>query len=128
RVRPMQTFTAADVTDVRISRRDRKRADRRRRLTIENRLPRPTVIDRFKNAAVHRRHVENIRLGQHTADRTSPPAAIRSNVSPAQDRIELSRAYVPNSQKNRETDYDCISKRSHKSATVFCEDDPRNPV
>src|SRR5205823_13614395 len=72
------------------------------------RLPRPTVIDRFKNAAVHRRHIENIRLRWHSSNRTRPPAAVRSNVSPAQNRIELAGAYVrlPKFQNNREDEND----------------------
>src|SRR4029453_3798557 len=90
------------------------RADRRRWLIIENRLPRPTVIDRFKNAAVHRRHVENIRLRWNSCDRARPPAAVRPNVTPAQNRIELAGAHLPNPKTNRETDYDCISKVSQK--------------
>src|SRR5262249_33646747 len=44
------------------------------------------------------------------------------------DRIELSRARLPDAQDHRETDYNGISNRSHKSATLFCEDDPRNPA
>src|SRR5438874_10953843 len=124
----MQSFTTPGVNDVWIRWRDRNRANRRRRLIIENRLPRPTVIDRFKNTAVHRRHVENIRLRWNSCDRARPAAAVRSNVTPAQDRIELSCARLSNPQTNRETDYDCISKRSHKSATFFCEDNLRNLV
>src|SRR5213596_1970234 len=61
-------------------------------LIVKDRLPRPAVIDGFKNAAVHRRHVKNIRLRRNTADRARSPAAVRSNVPPAQNRIELSRA------------------------------------
>src|SRR4029077_2985361 len=124
----MQSFTAADANDVRIRRRDRNRADRRRRLIIENRLPRPTVIDRFKNAAVHGRHVENIRLRWNSCDRPCSAAAIRSNVTPAQNRIELSRSRLPEPHTNRETDYDCISKRLHESAIFFWDEETRNNV
>src|SRR5215471_19449222 len=110
----MQSFTAANVNEIRIRRRDRKRTDRSRWLIIKNRLPRPAVIVRLKYATVHRRHVENVRLRGHTADRTCPPATVRSNVSPTQNRIELSRACLPDWQNNREPDYDCTSKPLHK--------------
>src|SRR5260370_4349517 len=86
-------------------------------------LPPPPVIARFKSAAVPRRHVETIGLRWHPADRAGPPAAVRSNVSPAQNRIELSRSRLPKPQTDRETDYDCISNRSHKPAIFFCDDE-----
>src|SRR5438105_3382264 len=151
----MQSFTTAGVNDVWIRWRDRNRANRRRRLIIENRLPRPTVIDRFKNAAVHRRHIKDIRLRWNSCDRARPPAAVRSNVSPA-NRIELAGAYVrlPKFQNNREDENDrtvaasadrglactprCSGGRvgrnaptfgTHESAaTVFCEPETRNAV
>src|SRR5207248_4060942 len=50
KIRPMQSFTAADVNNVRICRRNRDRADRRRRLIVKNRLPCPAVVGGFKNA------------------------------------------------------------------------------
>src|SRR5207248_8983152 len=40
KVRPMQSFTAAGVNDIRICRRNRNRADRRRRLIVKDWLPR----------------------------------------------------------------------------------------
>src|SRR4029077_8137259 len=53
-------------------------------------------------------------------------AAVRSDVPPTQDRIELSCARRRNRQNNRETDYDCISNQSHKSAIFFCNEENRN--
>src|ERR1051325_11088027 len=110
----MQPFATANVNDIRIGWRNRDRADRSRWLIIENRLPGSAVIDRFETPAVHRRHVENIWLRRHAADRAGPPAAVGSNVSPAQNGIELSSARVRNCQKNGEPDYDCTSNQSHK--------------
>jgi len=111
----MQSFAAANVNDIRIRWRDHDRADRCCRLIIENWLPGAAVIDRFENAAVHRRHVENVRLRRDTTDGAGPPAAVRSNIPPAQNRIELSPAHLPDSQNNCETDYNDISNRSHKA-------------
>src|SRR5205823_6016074 len=90
KVRPMQSFTAAGVNDIRICRRNRNRADRRRRLIVKDWLPRSAVVGGLKNAAVHRRHVEDIRLRRNTRDRASAPAAMRSDVPPAQNGIEIS--------------------------------------
>src|SRR5262245_28618528 len=59
---PMQSFTAPDVNNIRIRSRNRDRTYRRRRLIVKNRLPRTAVVAGFKNAAVHGRHVEDIRL------------------------------------------------------------------
>src|SRR5438067_2198757 len=71
--------------------------------------------DRSANAAVDRRHVENIRLRRNTADRACASAAIRSNVSPPQNGIELYCAGLANACRNQESDYDCVSNRSHES-------------
>src|SRR3954447_25917954 len=112
----MQSFTAADINNVGIGWRNCDRADRCRWLVIKNRLPRPAVINRFKNAAVHRRHVENVRLRRHSADGACPPAAIRSNIPPTQNGIELSRARLANSPNGNEPDCDCVSNPLHKPA------------
>src|SRR5262249_40970019 len=84
-------------------------------LNKKNGLPCRAEIDRLKNAAIHWRHVKNVRLRGDTANRPCPPAAIRSDISPAQNRIELSRARLAKSQKNCKTDSDCTSNASHKS-------------
>src|SRR6266513_2401284 len=112
----MQSFTAADIKNVGIGWRNCDRADRCRWLVIKNRLPRPAVINRFKNAAVHRRHVENVRLRRHSADGACPTAAIRSNIPPTQNRIEISRARLANSPNGNEPDCDCVSNPLHKPA------------
>ena len=110
KIGPMQSFTAADVNNVRICRRNRDRADRRRRLIVKNRLPCPAVVGGFKNAAVHRRHVEDIRLRRNTRDRASAPAAMRSDVPPAQNGIEISRIRLRDSATDDQLDYNCASK------------------
>ena len=106
----MQSFTAADVNNVRICRRNRDRADRRRRLIVKDWLPRSAVVGGLKNAAVHRRHVEDIRLRRNTRDRASAPAAMRSDVPPAQNGIEISRIRLRDSASDDQLDYNCASK------------------
>src|SRR5256885_14731487 len=100
----MQSFAASHVNNVWIRNGNRDRADRRGRLIVKDRLPGPAEIGRFKNAAVHRRHVKNIRLRRNTRDRARPPAAVRADISPPQDRIKLSRLRVIDSNKDYERD------------------------
>ena len=83
-------------------------------LIVKNRLPCSSVIGCFENATIDLRHVKDIRLGRNAADRAGSPAAERSDVAPAQNRIELSRARLPNPHYDGKNNYDCISNRSHK--------------
>ena len=111
KIGPMQSFTAADVNNVRICRRNRDRADRRRRLIVKNRLPCPAVVGGFKNAAVHRRHVEDIRLRRNACDRASAPTAMRSDVPPAQNGIEISGPRLANAENDDKRNRDYVSNR-----------------
>ncbi len=86
----------------------------RRRLIVKNRLPCAAVVGGFKNAAVHRRHIEDIRLRRNACDRASASAAIRSDVSPAQNGIEIPRPRLPGCKNDHERDYNCASNESHK--------------
>src|SRR6202035_4455723 len=106
KIRPMQSFATADINDVRICSRHGDRADRRRRLIVKDWLPRAAVVGGLKNAAVHRRHVKDIRLRRNACDRASASAAIRSDVPPAQNGIEISRTRLPGSENN-ERDCKC---------------------
>ena len=111
KIRAMQSFTAADVNDVRIYRRNRDRADRCRRLIVKNRLPCPAVVGGFKNAAVHRRHVEDIRLRRNACDRASASTAMRSDVPPAQNGIEIFGPRLANAENDDKRNRDYVSNR-----------------
>jgi hypothetical protein len=83
-------------------------------LIVKDRLPRPTVINRFENPAVYRRHVKDIRLRRHTADCARPATAVRANISPTQKRIELPGTRQANPKNDCETDCNCVSNQPHK--------------
>src|SRR2546423_9957289 len=78
-----EAFAAADVDDVRVRWRDGNRANRSRRLIVEDWNPRAPEIVRLPDAAVHRRHIEHIWLARHARDRLRAPAAARANRPPA---------------------------------------------
>ena len=63
-----------------------------------------------------------------TARRRSRVSVRRDTVrySANANRIELSGAHPADRQNNRETDYECISNQSHKSAILFCDSETRN--
>ena len=92
-IRPMQTFAAANINNVRIRRRNRDRANRSCRLLIKQRLPRAAIVGRLPHSTVHCADVENIRLAGNAAHRARPPAAKRPDIAPLhllQDRsVEL---------------------------------------
>jgi len=86
---PLQSFAAADVDRVRIGRRDGNRADRSRRLIVEDRPPRPTGIGRLPHAAVHHADIERVRLRRNAGGGFRAPATERADVAPrelAEDR------------------------------------------
>ena len=87
-IRTLQPLAAADVDDVGIGWRDRDRADRLRRLPVEERRPRQPVIGRLPDAAVVDADVEHVRLLRHAgrADRAS--AAVWADGAPAHRVVE----------------------------------------
>ena len=74
----------ADVDDVRVRRRDGDRADRARRLVVEERHPRRPVVGRAPHAAVVEAGVEHVRLaGTPDRARARPARTGRSGASAA---------------------------------------------
>src|SRR5581483_1699789 len=71
-----------DIDDVRIGRCDGDRANRARRLIVEYRLPRRTVVGGAPQAAVIESDVEQVRLGRHAGERTRAAAARRADLPP----------------------------------------------
>ena len=74
-VRPLQSLAAADVDDVRVRRRDRERADRLRRLLVEDRRPGAAGVVGLPDAAVVDADVEEVRACPRTpaAPTVRPP-------------------------------------------------------
>src|SRR5437764_13603238 len=85
----MQTFAAPDVDDVWIGERNGNRSDRAGGLIIKDRNPRPAKIVGFKDTPIDRRHIKNVGLRRHAADRASPTTAVRADVAPAQRAAEI---------------------------------------
>ena len=77
-----QAFSAADVDDVWIRRRDRNGADGACGLIIEDRIPSAAKVSRLPDSAVVRRHVENVRLSRDASDRHRATAAKGTDRSP----------------------------------------------
>jgi len=86
--RALQSFTAANVNDVRIGRGNGECADGAGRLVVENRIPGVSEISGFPNAAVDGSHVENIRLMRHSGDgHARPPRMGRCTASAFRNRV-----------------------------------------
>ena len=83
-IRPLQPFPAADVNDVRIRRGHRQRADRSRRLIVEDRVPGDAVVGRLPHAAVGGGDVEDVGLLRDAGRGLHAPAAERPDGAPAQ--------------------------------------------
>jgi hypothetical protein len=81
-VGPLEAFAAADVDDVRIGRRDGNRADRLRRLIVEQRRPGVAVVGRLPDAAVVDADIEDVRLLGDAGGAHRAAAAERADVAP----------------------------------------------
>ncbi len=81
---PMQPFTAGDVDDVRIGRRDLEGPNRASGFVIEDRRPRAAEIRCLPYPTIHCADVEDIRLARHARDCAGAAAAKRANISPVQ--------------------------------------------
>src|SRR6476661_2179129 len=64
-------------------------------LLIKNWLPGMSKIRGLPDAAVHRSHVENVRLVRHTSDSDSPSAAEGADTAPAHLRKKLLVILLP---------------------------------
>ena len=78
----MQSFAATDVHDIGIRRCDGNRADRTRRLAVEDRIPGAAEVVGLPHAAVHRADVENIGLTGYAGKSACAAATERPNVTP----------------------------------------------
>ena len=84
KIRPLHSFAAAGVNDVRIGRSNRERADGAGGLVIEDRMPGAADIVRLPNAAVVRSHIEHIGLRGDARGGHGAAAAKRPDRPPAQ--------------------------------------------
>src|SRR5260370_35758566 len=79
----LQSFTAANVNDVRIGRRNGQRANGASGLVVENRIPSIAEIGGLPDPAVAGGHVENIRLVRHAGDGHGAASAEWTDAAPA---------------------------------------------
>ncbi len=84
----LQPFAAAGVDRVGRGRRDRERADRCRRLIVEERRPGAPRVGRLEDPAVYRRDEEGVRPAGDAADRDGAAAAKRTDRAPMQNPVE----------------------------------------
>ena len=103
----LQPFAAADVDDVRIRRRDRDRADRLRRLAVEDRRPRQPVVGALPDAAVVDADVEQVRLLRHAGRADGAPAAIRADRSPAHRVVQPRPGLLGARRPRGEGEHEC---------------------
>src|SRR2546429_635312 len=82
-VRPLQTFPAADVNDIRVGRCHGQRPHRTGRLVVKNRIPGIPEVSGFPDATVDGRHVKNARLSCHARDCYGAATAKRPDAAPA---------------------------------------------
>ena len=83
-VGPPQSLAAAHINDIWIGGRKGQRADRARRLAVENRIPRSSEVISLPNPAVVRRHEEDVGLIGNSGDGDRASGTERSNAAPAQ--------------------------------------------
>ena len=81
-VGPVQAFAAPDVDDVRIGGGHGDRSDGSGGLVVEDRHPGAPGVGRFPDAAVHRRHVEGVRLAPVPGRGHRPAGPMRADVAP----------------------------------------------
>src|SRR3982751_5785387 len=83
----LQTFTTSHINNVWIRWGHGNRADRARRLIVEDWIPRLAIIIGLPHAPVDLRDVKNVRLRRHTGYCARTPAAKRADAAPGQ-RLE----------------------------------------
>src|SRR5207302_9311964 len=89
KIRPAKAFAAAHVNRVRIRCCDSQSADSASGLIIKNGIPSAPIVRCSPDAAVIRRHKEDIRLRLYPRDSHAAPAAKWADQSPAQFLIKL---------------------------------------
>src|ERR1700719_1535426 len=82
-IRPLETFTAADVNHVGIGFGYRQGSYRAGRLIVKNGHPRITKIGGVPHTAVYGSHIKDIWLAGYTTDRHRATSAERTNTTPA---------------------------------------------
>src|SRR2546421_2797186 len=87
KVRTLQSFTAANINNIRIGSRDRDASNGAGWLVVKYRRPRAAVVISLPNAAVDLSNVEDVRLRWHTGDRARAASAKWANAAPVK-RLE----------------------------------------
>src|ERR1017187_1933549 len=78
----MESFTAADVNNLRVRRRNNDGADRSGGLLIENWLPRAAIVGGLPDASVDRADEEDIWLAGHTGCGASASTTEGADIAP----------------------------------------------
>lgn len=99
----LQSLAAAHVNDLGIRRGDRERADRLRRLSVEDRHPDAAVVGAFPHAAVIGGDIEDVRLFRHPGCCDGAAAAEWSNHAPANAGIELGTELLSTGQPRQQS-------------------------
>ena len=134
-IRTMQPLTAAHVNDIGIRRRHFDRADGAGRLLVKDGLPGPAKVIGLPNAAIHRSHVEDIRLARHARDRTRAATTKRADISPLHvgenagvDLLGLGRkngAEGENQNKERNRSGECSHRPVNLNVVIWSRDSAR---
>ena len=120
---PERRFAAADEDDVWIRRSHGNRADRRCRLTVEDRRPHPAAVDGFPDTAIDRAEVEIVGATGYSGCRRHSPATEWSDHSPAQTGKEIRRnRRGENSMTQSLGSRVCFDQRSNQSVQVTRQD------
>ena len=100
KVRPLQSFAASHINDVRIRRRHRDRAHRLCRLAVENRIPRLAVVGALPHSAIHLRHVKQVGLAGHSRRGHRSSATEGPNAPPSHVLIKLRTELLRNGHRS----------------------------
>src|SRR5262249_979346 len=102
--RPVQSFAACDIDDIRVRRRHRNRSNRLCWLVLKNRIPSAPIVIALPDAPIDRAHVEHIRLARYSGYRPGTPASNRTDHAPTHAHM-LGKLLAANGLKN------CAAKR-----------------
>src|SRR5271163_1511849 len=120
----MQSLATANVNNVRVGRGDGDRADRLRRLVVEDRIPGAAVVVRLPDSSVDLSNIENVRLAGDSAGSARAPAAQRADHAPVQVLVRVFGNVCP-CAIGRKENY-AARERTEDCMSSFHQDPPEN--